>query len=253
MNVVLSSEKLTKRFGGLTALQDVSLEVQEGAVKSIVGPNGAGKTTFFNLLTGLDRPTAGRVFCEGVDITSWSPQRRVQHARIGRTFQSVRLFGSLTVLENVMIGRHVCSRAGVVTSILKTPGVLREERHIRECALDALHFVGLQAKAHERAASLPYGEQRRLEIARAIAAEPRILLLDEPAAGLNDSEVAELRAMISGLRTAGLTILLIEHQMRLVMGVSDQVMVLNFGRVLAEGEPGEIQANEAVREAYLGA
>jgi len=248
---LLAVRGLHKQFGGVHAVSNVSFDVARGTIKAIIGPNGAGKTTIFNLLTGLDVPTGGSVFLEGQDITSYPPYK-ITNLGLARTFQNIRIFNDMTVLENVMVGRHTRSKSEFLASILKLPWVLAEEREIEEQALHLLEQVGLEDKAHELARNLTYGHQRRLEIARALATQPKALLLDEPAAGLNTSETAQLALTIEGVRQSGITVLLIDHRMGLVMNISDEVLVLNFGQVIAEGTPKEIQSNEQVIEAYLG-
>ncbi len=242
---------ITQRFGGLTALDDVSLALRKGEITGIIGPNGAGKTTLFNIVSGIYRQTAGKVYLEDRDISGFPPEKL---ARLGmvRTFQNIELFGKMTVLENVMVGLHIRSRSGILSCAFKLPGHLREERFVREKALQWLDFVGIADLARTEAANLSFGKGRLLEIARAMALEPNIIFMDEPAAGLNSRETAELALLIRKVRESGVTVALVEHDMELVMDVCDYILVLNLGRKLAEGTPREIQENPAVIAAYLG-
>jgi branched-chain amino acid transport system ATP-binding protein len=250
---ILATSHVTKAFGGLVAVSDVSFAVPTRGIVSIIGPNGAGKTTFFNMLTGLYRPTAGRVLFDGKDVTGKRPDI-ITSLGIARTFQNIRLFSTMTALENVMVGEHSRMRAGLFGSILRTPRVRREEREVREKAREVLEYVGLgPSHIDETAANLSYGDQRRVEIARALASDPKLLLLDEPTAGMNPQESARLTEFMERLRgEKSLTILLIEHDMKVVMGVSEEITVLDHGEKIAEGKPAEIRANERVIEAYLG-
>ncbi len=249
--VLLEAQGVSKEFGGVTALNGVDFGVRQGQIKAIIGPNGAGKTTIFNVITGVFPPSRGTVLFRGRPLAGLKPYA-IASVGIGRTFQAVQLFGEMTVLENVMLGRHPRTRAGVLASALRTPSMRREEREIRERSLAILQAVGLHERAGQVATSLPYGEQRLIEIARALAMEPALLLLDEPAAGLNRQEKARLGELIRGLRDRGITILLVDHHMDLVMEVSDEVLVLNYGEKIAEGPPAAIQRHKGVIAAYLG-
>jgi branched-chain amino acid transport system ATP-binding protein len=248
---LLQVKELTKAFGGLVAVDKVDLAVEEKQIVALIGPNGSGKTTMLNLITGVYSPTNGSIRFDGREVAGLPPFR-VTRLGICRTFQTIRLFPELTVLENVMVGQHCRSRAGAVRAMLATPGFRREEERIRATALASLEVVGLAQKKEEFAGNLAAGQQRLLEMARALASQPALLLLDEPVAGMNPSEKAHLSEVVKGINARGLSILLVEHDMHFVMNLVNQVYVLNFGRKIAEGTPAAIQANPIVQEAYLG-
>ncbi|MDP2661485.1 MAG: ABC transporter ATP-binding protein [Dehalococcoidia bacterium] len=248
---VLRIDHLSMSFGGLTAVSDLSFEVAQGQIKAMIGPNGAGKTTILNLVSGVLAPTAGQIYFKGQEIACCRPDE-VARQGIARTFQVVRLFRELTVLENVMVGCQPWARAGVIGAALRLPGARRMERRIREEAMACLERVVLGARAGELACNLPFGEQRLLELARALAPRPALLLLDEPASGLNDAERERFGVLLQQVRSQGVTILLVEHNMDLVMDVSDEIVVINYGEKLAEGSPTQVQSQKEVIAAYLG-
>ncbi len=250
--VLLEANNVAKHFGGVKALRDVSLTIRAGEIYGLIGPNGAGKTTFFNCLTGLYIPDGGGFNFAGTPLLADAPHQAAERG-IARTFQNIRLFGNMTALENVMVGRHVRTKAGVFGAMLQSAATRAEEAAIRQRAMDLLHYVRIEERADDLAKNLSYGDQRRLEIARALATEPKLLCLDEPAAGMNHTETSELRELIDGIRRDGTTILLIEHDVKLVMGLCDRVAVLDYGAMVIEDVPAVVQKDQRVIEAYLGA
>ena len=252
MSAAVSIVNVVKNFSALRALDGISLDIAEGEFFGLLGPNGAGKTTFFNCLTGLYIPDGGGFVFDGKSLLADAPHQAAERG-IARTFQNIRLFGNMTALENVMVGRHVRTKAGVFGAMLQNAATRAEEAAIRQRALDLLHYVRIEDRADDLAKNLSYGDQRRLEIARALATEPKLLCLDEPAAGMNHTETEELRELIDGIRRDGTTILLIEHDVKLVMGLCDRVAVLDYGALVIEDVPAVVQKDQRVIEAYLGA
>jgi branched-chain amino acid transport system ATP-binding protein len=249
---LLEAVDVRKEFGGLVAVNDVDFMIPVGAIVSLIGPNGAGKTTFFNMLTGVYKPTRGKIVFDGTDVTG-KPPHAITKLGIGRTFQNIRLFQQMTSLENVLVGMHARLHGGIIRSVLRTPGIRREERKAAEHARELLALCSLNGRDEDLSRNLPYGDQRRLEVARALATEPKLLLLDEPTAGMNPQETAEFTAFVGELRTKrDLTVLMIEHDMKVVMGISKRIVVLDHGEMIAQGTPEEVRTNPRVIEAYLG-
>lgn len=249
---LLEGKDLTMIFGGLTALDSVNIHINQGEILGLIGPNGAGKTTLFNLLTGVYSPSQGSIYFKNKEINNLKPYQ-ITKLGIARTFQNIRLFGDMSVLDNVVIGQHCRTRTGIFGAIFRPPAVREEEKSVKEKAMELLEFVGLADAAHEKAKYLPYGKQRKLEMARALATDPELILLDEPAAGMNPQETNDLIDLILKVNRMGKTVLLIEHDMKLVMGICQRVVVLDYGKKIADGTPEEVKNDENVLKAYLGA
>jgi branched-chain amino acid transport system ATP-binding protein len=249
--LLLEAKNVAKYFGGVKALHDVSLTIRQGEIYGLIGPNGAGKTTFFNVLTGLYHPDGGELIFAGEQLQASAPHKAAQKG-IARTFQNIRLFGNMSAMENVMVGRHLRTHAGVIGAVLHNRKTVAEEAAIRRRAEELLHYVDIADRANDLAKNLSYGDQRRLEIARALATDPKLLALDEPAAGMNGTETGALRLLIEGIRKDGITVLLIEHDVKLVMGLCDRVAVLDYGQKICEDVPAVVQKDRRVIEAYLG-